>query len=235
MYAIGCRRKITYEKTYTNAKLAGRHILFFINTTLFAEPQNLDALKAELQSYHNTGAYEKELNQVVQQAETYINTKVEANKKAEHPARLALVLDIDETTLSNYNGMIQRKFCEDQRMIQHDIYQADAPAIEPMLALYKHAKQQGVAIFFVTGRRPNFQRATEKNLKHAGYTSWSGLYFRPKQDNNSSVVPYKKQARQNITHNGYTIIASIGDQTSDLTGGYAEKTFKLPNPYYYLP
>jgi hypothetical protein len=27
----------------------------------------------------------------------------------------------------------------------------------------------------------------------------------------------------------------LGDQNSDLTGGYAERGFKLPNPYYYLP
>jgi len=28
------------------------------------------------------------------------------------------------------------------------------------------------------------------------------------------------------------IIANIGDQESDLAGGFAEKTFKLPNPFY---
>jgi hypothetical protein len=27
----------------------------------------------------------------------------------------------------------------------------------------------------------------------------------------------------------------MGDQESDLSGGYAEKTFKLPNPVYFLP
>jgi HAD superfamily, subfamily IIIB (Acid phosphatase) len=31
------------------------------------------------------------------------------------------------------------------------------------------------------------------------------------------------------------IVLSLGDQQSDLTGGYAERTFKLPNPVYYLP
>lgn len=209
--------------------------LLFISTTSFAEPQNLDNLKTELRSYHDTGAYDKELAQVVKQAETYIHAKVEANNKTEKPARLALVLDIDETTLSNYQGIISRKFCDDIKLINHDIHKANAPAIEPMLALYNDAKKQHVAIFFVTGRRPDVQKSTEKNLKRAGYTSWHGLYFRPKQDKNQSVIPYKTQVRANITQGGYTIIASIGDQSSDLTGGYADKTFKLPNPYYYLP
>ena len=31
---------------------------------------------------------------------------------------------------------------------------------------------------------------------------------------------------------GYTIIGNIGDQLSDLEGGHAERTFKLPNPFY---
>ncbi len=40
---------------------------------------------------------------------------------------------------------------------------------------------------------------------------------------------------QQIEAEGYVIIANIGDQTSDLIGGYAEKTFKLPNPLYLAP
>lgn len=34
---------------------------------------------------------------------------------------------------------------------------------------------------------------------------------------------------------GYTIIANIGDQDSDLRGGHAERTFKVPNPFYFIP
>ena len=104
-----------------------------------------------------------------------------------------------------------------------------------MLALYQDARRKKVAVFFVTGRRSNLKKATEKNLTEAGYTTWNGIYFRPKEDTNKSIIPFKTQVRSNITQSGYTIIASIGDQGSDLTGGYADKVFKLPNPYYYLP
>jgi hypothetical protein len=27
-------------------------------------------------------------------------------------------------------------------------------------------------------------------------------------------------------------VANLGDQVSDLSGGFAEKTFKLPDPFY---
>ena len=33
----------------------------------------------------------------------------------------------------------------------------------------------------------------------------------------------------------YHIIATIGDQASDLAGGHAECGFKIPNPFYFIP
>ena len=41
--------------------------------------------------------------------------------------------------------------------------------------------------------------------------------------------------RAYIESQGYDIVANFGDQFSDLEGGYADKTFKMPNPNYYLP
>ena len=41
--------------------------------------------------------------------------------------------------------------------------------------------------------------------------------------------------RTRIEERGYTILLTMGDQESDLTGGHAQATFKLPNPVYYLP
>jgi hypothetical protein len=34
---------------------------------------------------------------------------------------------------------------------------------------------------------------------------------------------------------GYDIVANFGDQYSDLNGGFADRTYKIPNPMYYLP
>jgi hypothetical protein len=48
-------------------------------------------------------------------------------------------------------------------------------------------------------------------------------------------VHFKAPERRKLADQGYTILFSIGDQESDLIGGYAERTFKLPNPVYYLP
>ena len=50
-----------------------------------------------------------------------------------------------------------------------------------------------------------------------------------------ATIPYKSGTRAYIESQGYTIVADFGDQFSDLEGGFAQKTFKMPNPNYYLP
>jgi hypothetical protein len=43
------------------------------------------------------------------------------------------------------------------------------------------------------------------------------------------VQTNKTKARAAIEAQGYTIVANIGNNTTDLDGGYAERTFKLPD------
>jgi predicted secreted acid phosphatase len=49
------------------------------------------------------------------------------------------------------------------------------------------------------------------------------------------TIQYKSGTRAYIESQGYDIVANFGDQFSDLKGGHADKTFKMPNPNYYLP
>ena len=49
------------------------------------------------------------------------------------------------------------------------------------------------------------------------------------------TVLYKSGVRAHIQDMGYEIVGNFGDQFSDLIGGFADKTFKLPNPNYFLP
>lgn len=201
----------------------------------FSEPPNLSLLKNEVKIYHDRGQYERDIECVIKKAKYYILREASINQKLIHPKKLAIVLDIDETSLSNYNKMVQRDFVGDSKKIHQDIMEANAPAINPMLNLYRHVEKQGVKIFFVTGRPKSEEKATYTNLIRAGYSHWAGLYLRPNQYNNSSIIPFKSSIRKLITEQGYTIVASIGDQFSDLRGGYRQKGFKLPNPFYYLP
>ena len=158
----------------------------------------------------------------------------------------ALVLDIDETSLSTWEVMYHNHFvyvadgpCNlrkaslcGQRAWEH---MARAPAIKPTRDLFDFAKARHVAVFFVTGRDEAAveRAATEQNLRRAGYAGWKHLYFRT--GGFGGVGPFKTWARGQIEAHGYTIIANVGDQWSDLDGGHAERVFKLPNPFYTIP
>jgi len=50
-----------------------------------------------------------------------------------------------------------------------------------------------------------------------------------------TTTEYKSLTRKHIESLGYDIVGNFGDQFSDLNGGFANKTFKLPNPMYFLP
>jgi hypothetical protein len=49
------------------------------------------------------------------------------------------------------------------------------------------------------------------------------------------TIRYKSGVRAHIEALGWRIIGNFGDQFSDLKGGFADRTFKMPNPNYYLP
>lgn len=203
--------------------------------TALSEPSNLTLVKNEIRSWYDAGLYDKDLDHTIHQAQQYLLKQVQLNKASAHPKKLALVLDIDETSLSNYAFIKQHDFTSDQALIDNNILSAQDDVIAPTLKLYNEAVKQGVRVFFVTGRRDNTRKATITNLKKAGYAGWSGLYLKPQNDKKHSNIPFKSQARADIEAKGYVIVANIGDQYSDLLGGHALKTFKLPNPFYYLP
>ncbi|BCZ98353.1 TPA: acid phosphatase [Legionella pneumophila subsp. pneumophila] len=210
-------------------------LLLILSTPLQAEPPNLSLIRKEIKNYYDSGLYYHELERTIKLAQEYIHQQYLINKNNKHPQKLAIVLDIDETSLSNYDKMVKRDFTGSKEQIHKEILAANSPAIKPMLTLYKNALKQGIKVFFVTGRQESERDATRTNLIKAGYTKWAGLYLRPNGYSSSSIIPFKSKAREMIAKKGYTIIASIGDQYSDIQGGYTKKGFKLPNPFYYLP
>jgi len=92
-----------------------------------------------------------------------------------------------------------------------------------------------VTVFFITGRPEDQRRATEQNLAAVGYVGFEKLYAVPNGAKFSSVTDFKAPIRAEIEQAGFTIIANMGDQPSDLFGGHAEKMFLLPNPFYRVP
>jgi predicted secreted acid phosphatase len=192
----------------------------------------------QVDEYIRSGQYERDFADVVAAAQTWLEERA---RKAEKPA---IVLDIDETSLSNWPayrlngwGRVVNGPCDlQQGPCGLRVWQASgqSKALAPTLALARRARELGVAVFFISGRPPGLREATERNLRNEGY-EWTGLVILPEGKTFASAVDFKAPERRKITEQGYTIILSLGDQDSDLRGGFAERTFKLPNPVYYLP
>ncbi len=189
--------------------------------------RNLSQMKDEIKAYYEGGSFAAEVAAIEAEAQHYMDQRVRDGAK-----KPALVLDIDDTSLSTYTYEATHDFGYDS--ISWDAYASKGFApIDTTLALARHAQVENVAVFFVTGRRLPQTELTRKNLVDAGYPI-SGLYLRPVEDKAPSVVPFKSGARADIESKGYTILETIGDQWSDLDGGHAERAFKLPNPMYFL-
>ena len=102
--------------------------------------------------------------------------------------------------------------------------------------VFRTARSLGVAVFFISGRPESERAATERNLRAAGYGGYVQAFFHAERLAFRVRRPIsRRRSGQRIAGTGYTIIANMGDQMSDLDGGFSEKTFKLPNPFYYIP
>lgn len=198
-------------------------------------PVNLDTVKASIVQYYEMGEYSYDMQQALNPAKAYMTERVKENASTLHPQRLALVLDIDDTSLSNYPGLKRAQFGGTPEDQQKWVEQGIDPVIPETYQLYQEALQDYVTVFFITGRDESLRAATIKNLKAAGYTTYAGLYMRP-HGNTEEAGAYKRAIRAQIEQQqGFDIIENVGDQYSDLSGGYADTIYKLPNPMYFIP
>lgn len=208
--------------------------------TVASQPVNVGDAKAAALAYYNSGTYQNDLEAVASQAVTWINTRAASVKQP------ALVLDIDETALSNWEILKRDDFgrpiagpCDVAidapcGWAAWDLIGRD-PAIAPTLQVFQRARALNVSVFFITGRPENQRAATERNLTAAGYDGYAMLYMVPDNAYFTSAVDFKAPVRADIERAGYEIIENMGDQPSDLLGGHAEKDFLLPDPFYRVP
>jgi acid phosphatase len=197
------------------------------------EPANLYLLKQEVRAYVDSGEYDAEIARVAAEATTWLEQRVLVTNSArnEPGGRLAAVFDIDETLLSNLPHMRAMDFGYVPASWDAWVRDGKAPSIKPVCELFRTARRLGVTIFILSGRREADRPGTEKNLQADGIAGYAGLYFKP-DGSTGSTEAFKTAWRRKIAADGYTIILNIGDQESDLAGGYAERTFKLPDPFY---
>lgn len=199
------------------------------------EPGNIDTIKQQLIKYHDSGEYNADMAKVVKAAECYITSRLQEKDAAKK--KYAIVLDIDETSMSAYKHMVEYDFGRPMPKFGEEIQKGDEEVIPSTLDLYNFAKKNNISVFFISGRPVSWYQLTAANLNKAGYKNFDGLLLRPNNYNDTykSIVPFKSEMRKELVAKGYDILVNMGDQNSDLAGGFADHTYKLPNPYYYIP
>lgn len=198
---------------------------------------NLDALKKQVAQYHDCrctcGCYAHDVDRQADRAIEFLRRRAAHGRTGE---KLALVLDIDETTLSNYAQLRKVDFAYDAAAFDAWVKTAQAPAIAGTLRLYKEAQRLGVNVFLITGRPEAEREATERNLREQGFDGWRRLTLRAPAASAQSTIEYKSGARAAIVAEGYTLVLNVGDQWSDLNGEpAAELSVKYPDPFYLIP
>ena len=206
--------------------------------------------------------YAKEAESVAAAGGRYLAARAKHPKK---DARPAILLDVDDTSLATWNYEIFSNWAFNPMTNGQFVTDQKFPAVPGMVAMATAAADEGYAVFFLTGRGAAQEAATLGNLtgdgvgEDAGYpqptalvNGEDGLFTKPAVADypdylkaacateiatgaSCTTVHYKSATRAHIESLGYDIVANFGDQFSDLKGGSADRTFKLPNPNYFLP
>jgi len=208
---------------------------FALNTEL----NNLQGLlvpqdcKSFVATYVDSGQYLTDFAVAVEAARTYLNT-IDAGDDGMD----LVVLDIDETALSNVPYYVVNNYgvdAWDEGKWNGWVKNASAPALEAMLSMYTDLRSQNWSFAFITGRPESQREETAQNLASSGYSHWATLVLRAPEEAPLTAVEYKSEHRRRLEKDGYRIRSSLGDQWSDLEGGtVGNRTFKLPNPMYYI-
>jgi predicted secreted acid phosphatase len=208
--------------------------------------------------------YAKEARRVARSGQQWLWASTRWSKFGHHSSRTpAIVLDVDDTTLLTWNYEIASNWAYNPATNGVYVTEQKFPPVPGMVDMVNWAAHHGIAVFYLTGRPTSQETATLGNLTDdgvgvdAGYPAPTtlpngedGLFTKPdvndypdylKQacasdpDGKCTTIHYKAATRAHIESLGYDIVGNFGDQYSDLKGGYANRTFKLPNPNYFLP
>jgi predicted secreted acid phosphatase len=203
-----------------------------------------------LHQYSPTGAYARQVEGI---AATAAKTLSHHHQKSTDKA---ILFDIDDTTLNTYSYEIYSNFVYNPTTNAAFVNAGSAqvfPAVPGMVGLEKTAEAHGYQVYFLTGRPVSQTAGTLANLADAGYdVDPSHVFLKDTtaqtepwlaqcvdattQKFTCTTIQYKSLTRQHIEQDlGADIVANFGDQYSDLKGGFADSTYKIPNPMYYLP
>ncbi len=201
------------------------------------------ATGAEIVKFRETGGYTADIEDTVALARNYLkrwlNRKCgrNANRARVAKCRAMAVFDVDDTLASwyQYYASPQVNWAAEQSDEVKVMEACANPPITPTLALLRYARSRGVAVVIISGRKDTQLSYTATCLGRLGAGGYRALILRDPANYQTTAAAYKAQARRKLERQGWRIAVSVGDQVSDMSGGYADAGFLLPNPMYFIP
>jgi len=181
--------------------------------------------RSKIIDFYESGAYIQEAGKLLAQ----IKTQILALPRS---ADDIIILDVDETALHSYEFIKGMDFGFFPERWNEWMHEGNIPANEPVLEFYNSMRQQDYTFLFLTGRLTHYGENTKKNLIRAGYNNGEELILRETYQDGMDAWEFKSGVRKQLTRQGYRILGNIGDQMSDVTGGYSAYHVRLPNLLY---
>lgn len=188
-----------------------------------------------VEDYLIQGQYEQDLELIMEQALSYMNGIALAGDGMD-----AWILDVDDTCISNIYYYKSKKYgCDpyDPSAFRAWATKGWCTAIPSVLGLFNKLIDHGFKVILLTGRNEDtLGQVTIDNLHNQGFIGYERLIMRTAEYKGQSAVMYKSYIRKQLENEGYRIWGNLGDQWSDLQGNSSgNRTFKLPNPMYFVP
>ena len=196
-------------------------ILIFILLTFFSiwaeELNDEGSLVGVL--YHQTAA---EYQAICYQAYNLASDKLIEYAKSEHDKPFAVILDVDETVLSNskYNALEVIRKREYPKEFYQWIEEMNSEPIAGALEFTLLADSLGIKIFYITNRRDHKQAATIGNLQKFGFPQ-----ALPDQVLCKVKESSKEKRRQQVMAE-YDVLLLIGDNLIDFADCFAGSTLE---------
>lgn len=186
---------------------------------------NLRTSKDIVKEYYESGKYNEEMREVINNAKEKFDKVTPTNKSV-------VIFDVDETALNNYGLALMMDFGYVYDLNKKWNEELKAPAIKETQDLYFYLLNKGFKTIFLTARNSNEYNVTYKNLIQEGYTGFDTLITQSKEDQKLKSQEFKSKVRTELTNQGYEIVGTVGDQWTDLNGPYSGIQIKLPNYLY---
>lgn len=148
-----------------------------------------------------------------------------------------VVFDVDETLLNSYSYSVAQdpQFTFNPTTWTDYVDACGYAGIPQTRALFDRFKELGVTVALVSAGSRDTKVAMVTCLHSKGIKGWERYIMRGDNAQDLSAGEYKALARRDLERRGFTIVASIGDQVSDMSYGHLKRGFLLPNTMYYLP